>query len=294
MTGQAKALTNLFTKGSGLARSGLATKYFGGERSVGGVLAIAGLNIASGHIMGALVDRQKQYEKSYYGEVKTDIYDTLKKGLIFGGYFNSALSFLGVDPITRLIKTPSDLMRLGPNQILNKIGFTKKLSTSKKIRLYGGPLSPYSPNTIKAGTNVSNFKVLHNQKRPGIDSKALIRLGISTVGTAVPIGALLAEHQYGGVIAGTTVALGGAAALGGVIGLGGFAGMVAKMGFGNSVTAGATAFGVGAVLGLESRVSPAAEGNITSVSSSSQSAVSKMNFSTAGLVQALHRNRKGE
>lgn len=59
-----------------------------------------------------------------------------------------------------------------------------------------------------------------------------------------------------------------------------------------SSTLGVGALATGAAIGMSKTHYPAAEGNISDVSYSRESATTKLNYSTAGIVQSIHNNRR--
>ena len=138
------------------------------------------------------------------------------------------------------------------------------------------PLTPEMKN-LRERVGRQNKLIKQNSRLAGLYSGPLVAAGAVGLGTA----AVLAPDPM--ITIGTSVALGAAMAPRAV----GFA-LRHKAALG---VAGATV-ATGAAIGMNMPQYAAAEGNIQEVNYARQSATQKLNYSTAGLVQAIHNNRR--
>lgn len=245
-------LSALKTAWSGL---GEAARWVGPAKA-----GLAGTYLGGAALSSYALGRYQDYQKAYSGK-DTPAVDALRSGIIAGGIINAGLSFIRKDPLSLMFSTPA---RIG--------------------RTLSGERKPLTLKMLGAGVN---------KRLEGSKFNKPVRGALNFLETAssiyFPISALAASPSHvSNSLVGTAATLGA----GGLLGLG----AVSYYAFGEAGMAplGLAAAGLGAGYALGSRVpsTPAAEGNITSFEQGRMSSVSRMNFSTAGLTLALHKNRR--
>lgn len=256
-------------------------KFFGGSTFKRRAIT-AGSFAGAGMAGSAYIDHIADVKRNYYGEERYNQYygsgaETVSAGVSLASLFYTGSALLGRDPVTRI-----------RNSYRYRKAWLGNLGKSTNLSAAAGPLKG---NLRAAPTSSQELKKLANTPRFGV---------VQMLGAASMIG--------GGSISPTALGVGaGIVGTGLVAGAGLGLGMAWKAskgrGFGAALGAatmyGATSSAVvggGAAVGYAAAVrdnNPIAEGNITQFDRYNSQGVSRMNFSTAGLVQALHdRNRR--
>lgn len=285
------------------------SRQFGGS-SIKQRALIGGGFFGAASLTGSYYDAVERQLSSYYGEEK---YEEMYAGGVRGrkGMATFALKaqgvmgLLGRDLISR---------GMGSAKYFSKVG---QSVSAKRAALKGREYISPSGDVLPTSPRKFNYaREFRNEMKFGVGKDINTpRLGLGAVGFGVGMGLSASDI---GVSPFAVGALGGAIGIGmstlrgasnvtrmsvGVkgdlarareFGLVGKAGTKAESSFIKkrlAMTAGIMAVGVGAGAGLGlSHNAPLPEGNIIDFSRHNESGVSRMNFSTAGLVQALHRS----
>ena len=160
------------------------------------------------------------------------------------------------------------------------LDFAAKAPPYVGMGLAGAALFRMDPMGIGVRTmNTASKYLMRTSRGPG--------LGAPAMGAAMT--ASSGAMAYGIAHGPTEAAMG----VGGIAGLGLLGGMVRYGGMGwTAGVVGAAGLGAGSAIASNNYAFPAGEGRITSFRSGPTQVGGRMNFSTAGLVQALHTNRR--
>lgn len=246
------AVKRLLGSGSLRSRAGKGAAYLG-----------AGMGAA------AYIEHAANIKKNYYGQERYDSYygsgaETLAGGAKMLGAWYGLGALFGRDPISRGINS----FKYRKAQLASTSFDVGTLSFRPKA-------SRYSSSDIK---NLS--------QKPRLGPRHLALYGAAAMG-----GGTVSPEVMGGTLIGAGVLSGGAIV--GAMGYGGTKLLGARgmlhAGVGAGIIGGAGALGYSVATRNNN---PAAEGSITSFDRYNSSGVRRMNFSTAGLVQALHNNNR--
>lgn len=253
----AKMFTNVFSgeafKGSKKMLSGLLKKEVGADRTLGFMLGSAATHLVGSQALAFGLGRLQQYDESYYGANSSR---ARAYDSIIGGV--KAGGYIGAALSIPGLDSVTALRKFGKDipRALKKIPKAAELAGEARL--------------IRASRNRLGFAALNGSMNAALIGGA----AYSNYGLPIILGGIgVAGLAAGGIATGATL-------MGAM-----------KMGLGEYVGAGALAFGAGAAVGVNTNRSPVGEGYIEEVTNSG-STVNKMNYSTAGLVQALHRNRR--
>lgn len=230
-----------------------------------------GAYTTAGFMASSALNNKAAEKRNYYGQKD---YDRMYRGGI-----ETAASLA---PAVGLLAGIGSAMRYGP------MGLAKRtLNTSAKIGLAparwmtGGARVPYLGRTIQPGNKMIGFSSWYDSKlRPSIGITGFVGAQALNASTYFGLTATVANAgkiAAGVGAAGSIIALKSAHKLGGMPAVAGLA-----------MTAGV---GIGTGYYNSQLPVPAAEGNIIDVRSNAQRTLKKMDFNTAGLVQALHQHR---
>lgn len=281
------------------ARANFVARNIGSSSILSRVGVVGGYGAAYGSF-SALTRSFENQQKSYYGEERYNQYYGSGADLVRGGAFAATAYFGGFallnrDPITRTISQikygsaklakRSAISALGkPKELLKEREYGKNLYMMHQRSFYNAEAATYNAALAKRRKAIDRLydpKIEKLGKSPMLQNPFyLIRTGL-LASTFLGYGTSMAENPL----------VQGAVGLG-VLGAGTYAIRKAKGTVPTAITLGAMAATYGSISRIKK--SQVAEGTITDMSyASAPSAVSKMNFSTAGLVQALHSaNRK--
>jgi len=258
-------------------------------------LGLAAGYLGAGYAIDGLVSNQQANSRAYYGEEHYNKYyqgsesiGSLAKGV---GYFLGGMSLIDRDYISRGRNTYKYLFSkearrsrslLNRKTVINRTGLTEggygpTINYKQRFNKSDHPVVVSRRNRAKA-----TLKTLG--ERPGIGPVQIFSLAaMSGVITSGPMGELIQKSPS----AMTNIGIG----LGVTAGAG-----VAKSLWKNRAFGATAATVLGGYAGstvVNRYNNPSAEGNITELNLYDDSVVSRMNFSTAGLVQALHNaNRR--
>jgi hypothetical protein len=246
---------------------GAAARAFFGSAGIGQRVGLGGMYLGAGWVGSKLAENFTENQKAYYGESRFKSYygsfGESASSMVFGlGALMGISAGLARDPISRALQ-----------ERRNSIWRATRASRMESIRT-----NPrYSPSR----------KI---QKRMYLDSEyEKATSGARLTKKYLAVNAIM--------IASTSLGLAGPAAIAAQVGVGA-AGLAGAAGLGvAAVKAPATmaTLGVGGYVGWQVAThhnSTMAEGNIIDMRQYSDSAVRRMNYSTAGLVQALHNNNR--
>jgi hypothetical protein len=305
----AKGLTKTAKYSAGLGAEGAYSLW--NKNNLSGKVLRGGIGFGAyyglGQLGGLVVDKSKESARAKYGLTESDsnAFDAFGSVVRLAGVVEGAAHVIGASHLQRLTKIPGDLKNI--LSVSKRRKYDALDDKAKNARRYeyttrsGRKLKPETidrirnnpKSTKRAGLLRNN---LINKKPPGTMG-SIKRLG-TTVGqlgfatlatnwdTALPAASTLMNWNLGGIAAvGSLLTLAGTKMMldVGIKGTSGLKGVALEMGLG------AGAFVAGSAIGMSSNMYPAAEGRIESIGR--QSAVDKMNFSTAGLTLALHNRR---
>lgn len=265
--------------------------------------------MGAGFGASALIQHAASNRRAYYGNSRYDSYyggaaDQLSNAAKGIGLWYGFHALRGADPITRtknsfsywttdrgLLRSPDQIRR---GLIRSELRRSGTVSQAAKTNIRSAMSQAYGPMRATMVRNMPKIGILSAPAANGFVDQILARgpgvaravtwagmMGMA--GGHVPIGiGTLGIAAAGGLLGVTAIAGGaGAMALGArgshMLGFGMSAGITAAAGYGGYL--------VGSGTGRA-----ASEGNIQSFDTGS--VVSRMNFSTAGLVQALHNNNR--
>lgn len=266
-----------------------AAKNFIGKSSVKQRVGLAGAYFGTSFIANKIIGHHAEQERAYYGDARYDSYygqasESLQGLIGAAGMVLGGLALIDRDPISRIRN--SYRYRFGrERQLYNRLGKRGTRLESEQAR------SSFDSAT---GTRLQSTEAFTNQSRMGVVQKKLQSIGKAP--RMGPLSLIIAAGVLGqstiGTILNTPYVGVGAAALGGAVVGGVGVKMLAGIGGGSGMVA-ATAAGGAAGWALGSRFNnPTAEGNIIDFRDYNEQGVSRMNFATTGLVQALHKNNR--
>ena len=269
---------------------------------------------ASGIIQNAAQQERAYRGKSMYDSMYGDSANSASSLAIGAGYFFGAESLFGVNPVqgvmryhkkTKHLKADMRKARRRAND-LNAWNPTdpKKRHKDKRKPDYSNAVDPkdprrrqqyedylvrgdrdktlYGPQPLEAERYIRAQRVADAgvHKRHGIHLIPGLSTGLVAAGGIL---ALQSPYMAGTAAVGvsTMLTLGASKKLRGII-----------RNNPGKIAAGAATVVTGAAIGVNRPLYPSAEGNIESVVEDKQSPISKLNYSTAGLVQSIHNNRR--
>jgi len=255
----------------------LGRRAAGGSTFKGRVMRGAGY-LGAGYGAAGLIQHQADIKRNYYGQERYDQYygsgaETLSGIAKGAGMWYGAFALLGRDPIARTINSAKY--------------YKAKIASTKWSDIWEQPLG--LPRTKASAYTSSDIKKLSQNPRVG----PLQAMAWASMAGAPEVGAVIGMGMMGTGIMGSMGRMrGGRGAPTGV----GFAATPGKWGARlSSMGTGAAVMGAGGYLGYMGAQRPdnvTAEGTIRSFDRYNSAGVSRMNYSTAGLVQALHRNNR--
>lgn len=257
-------------------------------------LGLAAGYVGAGYGVSALAEHQQANSRAYYGD---EYYDKHYKGadslggLAKGiGYFFGGMSLIDRDYISRGRNTYNYLMgkeARGYRKLLNskkpitRTSFTDGGYTTSRVT---EPFKTSSHPGVMARRAEAAAGLKSLQQRPGLGPVQIFSLAV--MGGALdsgPVSKIMSAYPNAGSYAMTAVGIGAAGMIG--------ASIHRNKAYGATMATAAGA-GLGAMTALKFN-NRAAEGNIVDFNTYDDSVVRRMNFSTAGLVQALHNaNRR--
>ncbi len=248
---------------------------------------------ASGIIQNAAQQERAYRGKSMYDSMYGDSANSASSLVIGAGYFFGAESLFGVNPVqgvmryhkkTKHLKADmrkakrraNDLNALDPKDPRRRQQYEDYLVKGDRDKTLYGPQPLEAERYIRA-QRVADAGV---HKRHGIHLIPGLSTGLVAAGGIL---ALQSPYMAGTAAVGvsTMLTLGASKKLRGII-----------RNNPGKIAAGAATVVTGAAIGVNRPLYPSAEGNIESVVEDKQSPISKLNYSTAGLVQSIHNNRR--
>lgn len=261
-------------------------------------LGVAGYYTA-GKVGEGILGKVAERERAIYGRSgAADALETFGGTLGTLALIEGAESLIGTSHLQRLRYLGKDIANIGRYgkklARYSKLSKAERSATKKSIALARDPkfkLLKGKPTDFIDAMDRSSWispsmrKTLINPS-PTRPSASFRRLGTSLSQGSLLYGLYAANNKqtmpYGAIatgIVGAGMAIGGGAALG-----------ISRLAFGESAFYGGAAFAAGAVGGSTFLRHPFTEGNIIDVSPGS--AIDRMNFSTAGLVQAIRNQSR--
>jgi hypothetical protein len=267
-----------------------AAKYLYGRSSLGQKAGLVGLYAGGSLTFNALLDSFEERQRAYYGDARYNSYykggvETLKGVSSLAGIGLSGLALIDRDPISRLINSTK-------YRFAREKGLLKRLKGGRDYVESSGRATPFSfardtefLKITKGRTTAlleDRLKKLKKAPRFGVTS---MLIAANLAGTN--ISSVLSNIPAGDITKYSVMGLGAVGAIG--------VGWAAKkflpgstiMGFGATAAGGYLGYKVG---GAHNHTT--AEGNIIDFRAANESGVSRMNFSTAGLTLALHKNNR--
>lgn len=282
----------LFSGIAGIART--AGRYPGitkiGAYTTAGFMASSALNSKAAEKRNYY--GQKDYDRMYRGGIETAASLAPAVGLLAG--IGSAMRYGPMGLAKRTINTSAKIglapLRYGMPAVgrgMNMLSRKLNYNVDRAIAAYVHTPWPPGP-AIHTAANATATQRLSQRLNSWYDNKLLPSIGISGF---VGAQALNASTYFGltATVANASKIAAGAGAAGSIIALKSahkLGGMPAVAGL--AMTAGV---GIGTGYYNSQLPVPAAEGNIIDVRSNAQRTLKKMDFNTAGLVQALHQHR---
>lgn len=272
-----------------LARAAYAGKNLFGSSSFRQKAIIAGAALGGTKLANTLIDIQQENRKAYYGEERYNAYygdnvESAKTFISVFGMYTAATAIFGRDPISRGINSGKRWFGEGRRlrNIINKQRVDRPATRIAKGPMEGQVMAPLTRSRRANPGLVERYNKLKKAPQIGLLHGSLYTSMLATgAGTNTGPGAM--------ILGGTLIAAAG------LVGAKG-AHMAGRMLLGHGVeimpnlAATAVGAGVGYVAGSRNN-NMTAEGTVTGFMDSN-SVVSRMNFSTAGLTLALHRNNR--
>tara|TARA_R110002074_G_scaffold402324_1_gene607016 strand:+ start:50034 stop:50861 length:828 start_codon:yes stop_codon:yes gene_type:complete len=257
-------------------------KSFAGGSTIKGRVGRAAGYLGAGYGTSAYIDHKVEEKKNYYGEKRFNTYfgegagSALSGTAKMAGMWYGGWAMLGRDPLARG---------------LNTLKYNKARAASTN---WGDLIThPFSKPRSKA-SHFSNDFIKNLKNTPRLTARHAVLYGSMAIGGGAASSAVAenASAQMSALAIGATAgAVGGGLAL-----LGGWGArkMMGRAGFMHAATGAGIigAAGAGGFAAAQANNNPIAEGSITDFSRANSSGVSRMNYSTAGLVQALHNNNR--
>lgn len=275
--------------GGFLSRAAFGAKNLLGTSSVRQKLLISGGALGATVGINNLIDVQQSNRRAYYGEERYnsmygDNVESAKTAISAFGLYVGASAILGRDPISR-IKNHSSLI-FGEGARLRRIINKQRIDRSG-LKIQKGPFAGqdlYGPTRSRRANPIleARYNALRKKPKIGLLQGAFYT---SLIGTAGGV-----DHGLGAKIFGGSMIA--AAGLG--VGYAGKAAGKMLLGTGAEILPNMAALAVGGTAGYmvgSTNNNMMAEGKVTDFMDTG-SVVSRMNFSTAGLTLALHRNNR--
>ncbi|MHA2063495.1 MAG: hypothetical protein ACXABY_03845 [Candidatus Thorarchaeota archaeon] len=293
-------MVNPFTKMIGAAKSinaGTAARRVGAGAAY----------ISGGYALSAGVANQAQMARAYYGETEYtrrfgDQFDRMGGMARTAGWIGGITAFLGKGPVSMMMTPFKDVGRLGRRMQLGAVSFSharklrKAYPGATSIRTsYRQALRDYKPGArAVALQDEAAFARSPTELARGYREA---RRAYRTYAKASPLWkntAVLGTAALGGYTFSESLGGYGPAIVGGAVGLRLGVPMAKAAGRRPLLTGGIVgATAAGGMFGARTPMYASAEaGNISYRLNDEPSALSRMSFSTSGLVQSLHHNRR--